>query len=412
MKKSVLAYGIAAFILVAGSVLWFIASLSGALRDGTAEAERSFSWISRETVRSSLDNGFLSARFIEDLESLCGKSRLLEALMIETPAGVVYVWPENSRFITIGLDGKPSIASSDIIRRVFSSALDIGDSQAGSVRMTAVINVLQNGAVFSASRNSFMLVLAVLLVTLIVLILQKPEPAASGRDISLSPDSEFSLEDCLQRDHGIHGHEPESPEADSHTVTAVTLEDALGETPESNDDRASEIRPEGLFSPVTGIGWEPYLEERLDAELVRAASSEQDLALLIVRVPGLMHTDLLSRKVASILLETISFRDMLFEFGRDGFAGIMQNVNLDLAMKTAEKLYARIDEMLLELSGDARIALGLTTRTARLLPAARMIQEAEAAVKKAEEEPNLPIVAFRANPEKYRTYVAENVSVT
>lgn len=401
MKKSVLAYGISAFILVAGSVLWFIAALSGALRDGTAEAERSFSWISREAVRSSLDNGFLSAKFIEDINSLCSKSRLLEALMIETPAGVVYVWPENSRFIAIGVDGKPSITSSDTVRRVFSSALDIGDSQAGSVRMTAVIKVLQNGAVFSASRNSFMLVLAVLLVTMIVLILQKNEPEGSGRALPLSPDSEFSLEDGL-----------EPVETASRKVTAVTLEDAAAEVGAPDDDTVPEVRPEGLFSPVTGIGWEPYLEERLDAELVRAASSEQDLALLIVRVPGLVRTDLLSRKVASILLETISFRDMLFEFGSDGFAGIMQNVNLDLAMKTAEKLYARIDEMLLELSGDARIALGLTTRTARLLPASRMIQEAEAAVKKAEEEPNLPIVAFRANPEKYRTYVAENVSGT
>ena len=86
----------------------------------------------------------------------------------------------------------------------------------------------------------------------------------------------------------------------------------------------------------------------------------------------------------------------------------MQNVNLDVAMKNAEKMFARIDEALMEMSSDSRIAIGITTRTARLLPAERMIQEASMAAKKAQDEPNLPIVAFRANPEKYRAYVAEN----
>jgi PleD family two-component response regulator len=119
---------------------------------------------------------------------------------------------------------------------------------------------------------------------------------------------------------------------------------------------------------------------------------------------------LISRKIAQILLDTIKFRDMVFEFGQNGFAGILQNMNLDETMKIADDLYSGIDAILMELSFDGQITIGLTTRTARLLPASRMIEEAVSAAKKAEEEPSLPIVAFRANPEKYRNFVSENTN--
>jgi PleD family two-component response regulator len=99
---------------------------------------------------------------------------------------------------------------------------------------------------------------------------------------------------------------------------------------------------------------------------------------------------------------------MVFEYGNNGFAGILQNVNLDQAMKTADALYAGIDGILMDMNYDGQITIGITTRTARLLPASRMIEEADSAAKKAIEEPSLPIVAFRANPEKYRDFIAEN----
>lgn len=432
-NKFILFYGTFAFLLIVASIVWFILSLHGAVRDGTAEAERSFAWLTRETVASSLENGFLSEQFIEDLTSQCRKSRLLSAVMVETPAGAVFVWPESSSHFALGADGKPMVSGRDAFSKVYGAALDIGDSAAGSVRMTAVVGVLQPGVVFSASRNSFMLVLAVLLVTFIVIILYQPREKTEYTERKTR--SRSALETADNAFHPVRSTskitEPTvSPLVEEYTTNPDNTENGpalyadpdasrvAAQAPNGRIDMASAseadspqvIRPEGLFSPVTGIGWEQYLEERLDAELVRAASSEQDLALMIVRVSGLRHTDLLARKIASILLETITFRDMIFEYGMDGFAGVLQNVNLDVAMKTAEKIFSRVDETLIELSSDSGIALGLTTRTARLLPAARMIQEAAAAAKKAQDEPNLPIVAFRANPEKYRAFVAESES--
>jgi hypothetical protein len=76
-------------------------------------------------------------------------------------------------------------------------------------------------------------------------------------------------------------------------------------------------------------------------------------------------------------------------------------------MKEADDIYAKIDSLFMDTGFNGQMTIGITTRTARLLPASRMIEEAVSAAKKALEEPSLPIVAFRANPEKYRDFVAE-----
>ena len=130
---------------------------------------------------------------------------------------------------------------------------------------------------------------------------------------------------------------------------------------------------------------------------------------MILRVSATKHTDLVSRKIAQELLEHIKFRDMAFEFGSDGFAGIFQNISLNQAMKIADDLYEGVDALLREAEIESQITIGITTRTARLLSADRMIEEAVIAAAKAVAEPDLPIVAFRANPDKYRDFVAGNL---
>lgn len=437
-NKYILGYGIVAFIVLASAVLWFTLSVSAEAGRGTIEAEQSFSWISRETASAALSDGFMTDSFVQKVTALCQKSRLLSAVVISTPSGAVFAWPQQSRSIQYDIYGKPQITGTSNFMKVYSSNLDIGDASSGSVVITAVLFVLPPDAIFSASRNSFLVILTLLLVTFIVILVETPgrkKTAASAGPIgSSSPEILFdknSTEDADLQYVPAPLEEPiddsaitysdylpdesetiESMEADNQDISTIPAETVSEQTSEPAADTLAEpvIRniPEGLFSPVTGIGWEQYLQDRLDAELIRAASSEQDLSLMIIRINGLLHTDLLSRKIALVLLDTFKFRDLVFEYGTDGFSGILQNINLDQAMKIADTLYAGIDSILMELAYEGKITIGITTRTARLLPASRMIEEAASAARKAVEEANLPIVAFRANPEKYRNYVAEN----
>ncbi len=423
-NKYITAYGVIALLVVIFSVVWFISVISSEIRRGSSEAEKTFSWLSREAEIASLAEGFMSDAYIARLSAICHQSSYLSAVVINGPSGTVFAWPPASPLFVLEDSGRTGISDTGLLTRVFSRGLDIGDGRSGSVIMTSALAVIKSDSVFAASRNSFMIILAVLLLTVIVLIVsgsdeRKTVPASypvAGEETPLTVTSSAagytSPQDTI---------EPFDMEADESSLsvqpdTTIVADDIQdNESPPETERHCLEDAepptntPEGLFSPITGIGWQQYLEERLDAELVRAASSEQDLSLVIVRIAGLARTDLLARKVSAILLQTFKFRDMLFEFAQDGFAGILQNVHLDQAMKTADALYAEIDTLIMEMGYTGRITIGITTRTARLLGAARMIEEAVSAARKACEEPDLPIVAFRANPEKYRNFVAEHI---
>lgn len=426
-NKFIPIYAICALFVLSGAVLWFVVRISSNAKAGALEADRSFSWLVRSMETEAAQSGFMSAPFIDRVTALCAQSRLVAAVCIATPSGTVYAWPERSPFLQYDVNGQPQVVAGSFFTKAHSANLDIGDNAAGSVVLTAVVHVLPEDAIFSASRDSFLLILAVVLVTLIVIIAVSPakarQPVETARPLRPTPmddridDTAVSTETYDEPDAPSAAidvsDEPlaallpkddaeESISTVSETVTAET------ESPAEFDAVSSSSGPEGLYSPYTGLGWEQYLVERLDSELQRAASSEQDLALFVIRVSGLVHTDLLARKISKVLADSFKFRDLVFEYGQDGFAGIVQNINLDQAMKLADGLYAEIDSILMSLSYNGQITIGITTRTARLLPASRMIEEASSAARKAIEEPSLPIVAFRANPEKYRSYVAEN----
>ena len=75
-------------------------------------------------------------------------------------------------------------------------------------------------------------------------------------------------------------------------------------------------------------------------------------------------------------------------------------------MQIANNLYDEIYALLKDPGDKKSLRIGLTTRAGRLIPANRMIEEASAAISKAIQEDDDPIVAFRVNPEKYRRCLA------
>jgi GGDEF domain-containing protein len=456
-KRFVTGYSIFAFLVLLFSIALFSVTVYSELQKGAGEADLSFSWITRSTSLSAVTDGFMSDQFVGKLTDTCRKSRSLVAFMITTPSGVAYAWPDRSGQISYTANGEAVLTGSSLFMRTFSTELDIPGHSGPPVVATAVMYILHPSAIFTASRLSFLITLALILITLIVILAYSPgkngstpvatsyempdtlPETARGPDadelarVTVPPFDDTAADDDFgfpfdepgsgydEPDNGYN--EPENgydepdtgyDDTDIHEHNGEVFQDIEPDhipdsAPADISDTIDDQRPEGLYSPATGVGWEEYLKERLDAELVRAASSEQDLSLMVVRISGTKHTDLVSRKIAQAFLELIKFRDMVFEFGVDGFAGIFQNVTLDQAMKLADELYENIDALLMESGYESQITIGITTRTARLISADRMLDEAVAAATKAVAEPDLPIVAFRANPDKYRDFVAGNL---
>jgi GGDEF domain-containing protein len=234
------------------------------------------------------------------------------------------------------------------------------------------------------------------------------ESKAGNGELDSSADEEF---DIPVMDMGL---EPEVLQADAEPETmdsgAFATEEEERQAPSSGEGQAPQKQsPEGLFSPDSGLGWESYMKERLDAEISRSASFEQDLSLLVLCYDGLTSQDGEYREIAKAIKAFFSFRDLAFERGDDGFAIILPNIDSSHALRMAEEFNKKLvflaegDFAELEL---LPIYMGISSRAGRLVDANRLMGEASTALDRARYEKDTRIVAFRPDPDKYRQFLA------
>lgn len=162
--------------------------------------------------------------------------------------------------------------------------------------------------------------------------------------------------------------------------------------------------PAGLFSPVTGFGWESYLNTRLDNELNRATASESDLSLFIIKIKEVSRESDITKKICGYLTTQFQFKDMIFEFREDSYVALKIGTSIDDAISFANKLLLDIDNIL---NGFGKCYIGISTRSVRMVNAERLVNEAEQALKHAEQEADSPIIAFRVDADKYRKFLEE-----
>lgn len=197
---------------------------------------------------------------------------------------------------------------------------------------------------------------------------------------------------------------PEDLAPEASRASAATAGPKAPNLPEPQEGN-----PSGLYSPASGLGWESYMKDRLDAEISRSASFEQDLSLLAFCYDGLTSQDEAYRSIGKVIKDFFSFRDMAFERGDDGFSVVLPNIDSSHALRMAEEFNKKLvflaegDFAELEL---LPLYMGISSRAGRLVDAGRLIEEAEAALERARYEKDTHIVAFRPDPDKYRLFLA------
>ena len=121
-----------------------------------------------------------------------------------------------------------------------------------------------------------------------------PEPAYFAEpEVAASQTVAFTSEPDVVAESTAFVPEPE--------VSADQTEASIPE-PQVVESVPVNTEPSGLFSQVTGFGWEAYLEERLDSELIRSASSEEDIGLMMIRIQDLDRTDERNKAIYEKLL--------------------------------------------------------------------------------------------------------------
>ncbi|MBN2625495.1 MAG: hypothetical protein JXA95_02425 [Spirochaetales bacterium] len=161
-------------------------------------------------------------------------------------------------------------------------------------------------------------------------------------------------------------------------------------------DEEEEEDPQ-MYSPRSHVCWESFLNDRLPQELDRASSENEDLSFVYLRDNSVQNDDDY-RDFSESLTKDFPYRDMIFEWGDQGFAMILPNSDL---VETLEKLDVFINNL-----PERDIRIGVTSRNGRLLDKDQLIGEASAAIKRTSHDNK--IVGFRADPERYRESLSES----
>ena len=223
-----------------------------------------------------------------------------------------------------------------------------------------------------------------------------------------SEDGALNPEDKNNEDSQTENEEKESPASlpdyESPMIIESSDEKENNDAENASDSDSSESNPSGLFNPVTGLGWESYLDTRLENEINRAISSEIDISVFIINIPNLERESEESKKVSEYLSLQFQFKDLLFEYKNDCIVAIKISMNLDEALNFADKIHADISQILEQ----KQCYIGISTRSIRIVSGERLFNEALAAVEHAKNEEDSPIIAFRVDVEKYRQFLEQN----
>ncbi|MDC7227492.1 MAG: hypothetical protein PQJ61_12075 [Spirochaetales bacterium] len=282
----------------------------------------------------------------------------------------------------------PEITPIHPFMKIYTSRLYFAD---GSVYNSAVIfDLLDRKLFFPVLRNSLIAALVYLLLSIILLATLSESGSTSPRNSvskNETADSEFHPEDF--------GPPQDVPALDNYSADASAS---------SNTESSS--TPSGMYSERSGLVWEHFLSEKLDAELKRAASFDQDSCLVFLSIVSLSGF-IPYRNISELIVEHFAYKDLAFESGDNTFCIIIPEKDIDEGQIEVEKFKKSLISRFPDSS--YKIFAGITSRNSRLLSEKRMIQEARAALNKAEAEEDSTTIAFRTDLNKYREYIATTI---
>ncbi|GHV94054.1 hypothetical protein AGMMS50293_03740 [Spirochaetia bacterium] len=387
-KSSIISAIIASFCII----VYLVALVSALIRiyisvdERRIVAEREFFDIA-DLASSAGVLGFMDEPFIETITDALGSSRTLEALIITGPNGE-YAFERQKDSAINWVNNSPRFKNRlDFSRQPLYLPLRIQNMR--NVNIEARAGALDYGLLTGICKETLLLVLCGLVLAFFTLLLESLL-GKSGEKQRYAPFNETSP-------------------VDNTVVDSAVGEPAVGESAvdeRTDGERTVEDSPKGLYSPHGNIGWEEYTVDRLESELHRCASFEQDLTLVMMEFKSPVD-DRFFNQFAEDAIHYFTLRDLIFEKGKNGISVIYPNIDLETGFAKAEEFHNRI---LSKYAGVVRsktdFCAGLSSRSGRLIDAERLMFEANEALERALSDPVSHIVAFKSDPEKYRAFIA------
>jgi GGDEF domain-containing protein len=429
MKRGPLLIAIVSLLLVAAMAAWPVLRIAQAIESGQNEARSSFNELRRSALNMiSTPSDTVSEPWrAEAAKAWLSQQRLLALVIKDSSGEVLYARPGASPYYK-------RLASGLSFERPEGTTSRLGGPLSSGMAIEALYVTLSQEALFYPIRDAAIAFSAILaLLVALLLLVSNASPMATDQSLADDESSRVDAsndtwapslpvldpeESSLYEEDAFGPHGLDKSDADGLASDGTEAKTSTPETKE-NVPTASFVRsddlpigmldgPRGLFDEETGLGWEAYLRERLSAELRRSASFEQDLSLLIISIDESARGDEEFNLFASTVRDYFSFKDLAFQFGKDGAALILPNMDVDHALRMCEKLQQKLELTLkgMTVDGDNGVFMGLSSRAGRLVDADRIIGEAMAAIGKAKQDGEPSILAFRPDPEKFRAYLA------
>jgi len=366
-------------------VIYLAALVQAAIRlylsaeDHRITAEQEFEYIGNLAV-SAGTQGFMDERFIETINYALASSRSIEALIITGPEGEYAFERQKGRAVS-WVNNSPRFTS----RFNYSTVNHYKPLQIQNLRnanIKAVATSFNYTEFSQILKETLFLILIGFAIAIFTMLLQSLLGKTVERE-RIHPKPVFE-------DINIHS-EPVEP------VRKMERERIEVER--------EETEPKGLYSPRSNIGWEEYIEDRLDSELHRCASTEKDLTLMEMEFTDKLD-DIQFKHAAEEAVSFFTSRDLLFESGKRGITVIYPGFDLETGLAKARKFHQRIMEKIFyNQKTDRCLCIGLSSRSGRLLNAGRMLMEVEEALRRAKKDRESTIMAFKSDPEKYREFI-------
>ena len=323
---------------------------------GGRTAASHFELLHRELADVYVANGSVqSPLFRERVAALEGEAGLA-ALLLRGPEGVRYAFDNTWEIIKLA-DGRLEELRVPSLHAEFSSSFP---AEPATI-LTAVYRLVARDHAFRIVRDALFLVIAFLLACAIALLLI----------VTLTP----------------------------HTATENNTPWPNG--PLGEDAEVDASPPPEPAAHVVALEPQEALRERLRAELERATAFRTDISLALgVLLAAEATTGDSSGRLADRVRELAMLPELAFAYGESGYALILPETNLDTAIALLERWRRTA------VDAGLRVAIGIGDRAGRAIDGERLLLEVEHALGRAMANGGYNLVAFRADPQRYRVLQA------
>ena len=176
-SKTLKIWGFISLVFLASVITYLSVSIYKDIKINEENAALSFTNLSIDTANNAELNGFMSEKFIEAQKEMVLKTPNLKAVLISGANGIEFAYPANSPLLDYST-GLPKIKTKSPLIKIKGASLSISGLR--NCTITCLYDVSNTQHIFRYSRNAFLAILTIILVSLLILISSKLSNSSSS----------------------------------------------------------------------------------------------------------------------------------------------------------------------------------------------------------------------------------------